>query len=126
MAAGGMHHFRPLAVAFQEVGADLGVAALGLVVGRLADVVQQAATPAHGAVQADFLGHHAGDEGHFDAVPQHVLAVAGAEVQPAQQADQPLVQAVDGQFLAGVFAQLLDVLLQLLLRGDDDLLDPRR
>ena len=65
-----------------------------------------------------FLGHHAGDEGHFDAVPQHVLAVAGAEVQPAQQVDQPLVQAVDGQFQAGLFADLLDVPLQLLLRGD--------
>ena len=46
-------------------------------------------------------------------------------MQPAQQADQPLVQAVDGQLLAGVFAELLDVFLQLLLRGGDDLLDPR-
>ena len=33
---------------------------------------------------------------------------------------------MDGQLLAGVFAELLDVLLQFLLRGDDDLLDPRR
>ena len=73
------------------------MAALGLVVGRLADVVQQAAAPGQRAVEADFLGHHAGDEGHFDAVPQHVLAVAGAEMQPAQQVDQPLVQAADGQ-----------------------------
>ena len=124
MAAGGMHYFWPFAVAFQEVGADLGVTALGLMVGRLADVVQQAATPGQGAVEADFLGHHAGDEGHFHAVPQHVLAIAGAEMQATQQADQPLVQAADGQFLAGVLAQLLDVLLQLLLRGQHDLLDP--
>ena len=58
-------------------------------------------------------------------VPQHVLAVAGAEVQPAQQVDQPLVQAVDVGLLAGLLAQLLDVPLQLLLRGDDDFLDPR-
>ncbi len=122
---GGVDHFGPLAVALQQVGADLGMAAFGLVVGRLADVVQQAATPGQRAVQPDFLGHHAGDEGHLDAVPQHVLAVAGAEVQPAQQLDQPLVQVVDGQLLAGVLAELQDVLFQFLLRGRHDLLDPR-
>ena len=63
---GGVDHLGPLAVALQQVGADLGVAAFGLVVGRLADVVQQAAAAGQGAVQADLLGHHAGDEGHFD------------------------------------------------------------
>ena len=57
-------------------------------------------------------------------MPQHVLAVAGAEVQPAQQVDQPLVQAAEGQFLTGVLAELLDVLVQFLLRGSNDLLDP--
>ena len=100
--------------------------ALGLVVGRLADIVQQAAAASQRAVQTDLLRHHAGDEGHFNAVPQHVLAVAGAEMQPAQQVDQPLMQTADGQLLAGVLAELLDVLLQLLLRSGDDLFDPRR
>ena len=45
-----MDHFGPLAVALQQVGADLRVAALGLVVGRLADVVQQAAAAGQRAV----------------------------------------------------------------------------
>ena len=67
------------------------MAAFGLVVGRLADVVQQAAAAGQLAVEAHLLGQHAGEEGHFDRVPQHVLAVAGAEVQPAQQVDEPLV-----------------------------------
>ena len=74
----------------------------------------------------DLFGQHPGQEGHLDRVPQHVLAVAGAEVEPPQQVDDPLVQAVDVHFLAGRFAQLLDVPLQLLLRLGDDLLDPRR
>ena len=45
VADGGANHLGPLAVAFQQVGADFRVAALGLVVGGLADVVQQAAAP---------------------------------------------------------------------------------
>ena len=65
------------------------MAAFQLVVGRLADVVQQAAAAGQVAVQADLFGHHAGEERHFDRVPQHVLAVAGAEVQPAEQVDRP-------------------------------------
>ena len=89
VAEGGVHDLGLLAVPLEEVGADLGMAPFQLVVGRLADVVQQAAAAGQVAVQADHLGHHAGEERHFDAVPQHVLAVAGAEVQPAQQVDAP-------------------------------------
>ncbi len=94
-------------------------------VGGLADVVQQAAAPGQLAVEVHFLGQHAGDEGHLDAVPQHVLAVAGAEVEPSQQIHQPLVQAVDVGLDAGLLAQLLDVPFHLRLRAGDDLLDPR-
>ena len=125
VAGGGVDHFAALAVALEQVGADLGVAAFGLVVGGLADVVQQAAPPGQHAVHADLFGQHPGQEGHLDAVPQHVLAVAGAEVEPAQEVDDPLVQAVDVDLLAGRLAQLLDVAIQLLLRLGDDLLDPR-
>ena len=39
----GVDHLGTLAVALQQFGADFGVAAFGLVVGRLADVVQQPA-----------------------------------------------------------------------------------
>ena len=85
MAEGGVHDFRLFAVALEQLGADLGMAAFHLVVGRLADVVQQAAAAGQVAVEAHFFGHHAGEERDFDRVPQHVLAVAGAEVQPAEQ-----------------------------------------
>ena len=61
----------------------------------------------------DFLGHHAGEEGHFDRMPQHVLAVAGAEAQPAQQMDDRSMQSGDVGFLRRFFAQFLDVLLHL-------------
>ena len=64
-------------------------------VGRFADVVQQAGTAGQVAVEAHLFGHHAGDERDFDRMPQHVLAVAGAEVQPAQQIDDLRVQAAD-------------------------------
>ena len=43
MAQRGVDHFRPFAVALEQLGADLGMAAFHLVIGRLADVVQQAA-----------------------------------------------------------------------------------
>ena len=86
---------------------------------------KQAAAPGQDAVQPDLFGQHPGQERHLDRMPQHVLAVAGAEVQPAQQVDDPLVQAVDVDLLAGRLAQLLDVPLHFLLRLGDDFLDPR-
>ena len=59
MAERGVDHLLALAVPLGQLGADRGVAAFHLVVGRLADVVQQPAAPAQGAVEADLLGHHA-------------------------------------------------------------------
>ena len=87
MAEGGVDDFGAFAVALEQVGADLRMAAFRVVIGGFADVVQQAGTAGEVAVQAHFFGHHAGEERDFDRVPQHVLAVAGAEVQPAEQVD---------------------------------------
>ncbi len=56
---------------------------------------------------------------------QHVLAVAGAEVEAAQQVDDPLVEVVDFGFLGGFLADLLDVPPSL-LGVADDLFDSRR
>ena len=96
------------------------MAALSFVVGRLADVVQQAAAAGQLAVKSHHLGQHAGEEGHFDAVPQHVLAVAGAEMEPAEQV-RPAARAARGRRLPGrLLARLLDVPLQLLLRLGDE------
>ena len=64
------------------------------------------------SVQAQFAGHHAGDVRRLDQVLEHVLPVAGAVAQPAEQADQLSVHAGDAQLdqgvLAGPDAQLLD------------------
>ena len=81
MAQCGMDDFGPFAVALEQFGADLGMAAFGFVVGRLADVVQQAAAPGQVAVEPNLFGHHAAEKRDFDRMPQHVLAVAGAEAQ---------------------------------------------
>ena len=78
------------------------------------------------AVEPHLFGQQAGEEGDFDRMPQHVLAVAGAEAEPAQQVDDLGMQARHVGFLGGFFAALLDVLLHLGLRLGDDLLDPRR
>ena len=60
VADDGVQHFLArLAVALGQLRADLRVAAFHLVVGRLADVVQQAAAPGQRAVQAELVGHHA-------------------------------------------------------------------
>src|SRR3972149_1627675 len=54
---------------------------------------------------------------------QDVLAVTGAKVEPAQEVDQTLVEAEDLGFLAGLFAQFLDVFFQFALGGNDNFLD---
>ena len=59
MPQGRVDHFGPFVVTLENVGADLGMPPFGLVIRRLANVVQQAAAPRQPAVQADFLGHHA-------------------------------------------------------------------
>ena len=63
---------------------------------------------------------------HLQAVLQHVLAVAGAELQPAQQLHQLLVQRADVRLQHRLLADLQDVLLHLRLRFLDHFLDARR
>ena len=61
------------------------MAALDLVVQRLADVMQQAGTAGLRDVHAELCGQDTGEIGHLQRVVQHVLAVAGAVAQAAQQ-----------------------------------------
>ena len=57
-------------------------------------------------VGAQLGGHDAGQMRDLDGVLEHVLAVAGAVLQPAEQLDELGVQAVDagleGRLLAGL------------------------
>src|SRR6516162_7883347 len=56
---------------------------------------------------------------------EHVLAIAGAELEPAQELRQLLVKRADVRLLYGLAAQLLDVLFHLLGGFFDHLFDPR-
>ena len=59
--------------------------------------MQQASTARQDRIQAQFLGHHSGEESHFLAVGQQVLTVAGAKAQTPQKFEQALVEIVDPQ-----------------------------
>ncbi len=126
MAEGGVDDFRAFAVTLEDVGADLRVAAFGVVVGRFADVVQQAGAAGHVGIHLQFFRDRAGHKCHFDRVPQHVLAIAGAIVQAAQQVHDAFVQTADLRFLHGLLAEPANLLLDILLRFGDQLLDARR
>ena len=69
-------------------GADGGVRPLDLVVDRLADVVQQAADLGGLDVGAELRRHDRREVARLDAVDEHVLAVARAVLEPAEQLDE--------------------------------------
>ena len=108
----GVDHLRRLAVLARDVGADDGVRALDLVGQRLADVVQQRGAARLLLVEAQLGRHGAADEGGFDRVHEHVLGVAVAVLQHAEQLDQLGMHAVDAdledRLLAGLAHALLD------------------
>ena len=62
------------------------MAALDLVVDRLAQVVQEPRTLGGNGIQAQLRRHDARKVGHLERVVQHVLAVRGAVAQTAQRA----------------------------------------
>ena len=72
-------------VALGDLGADGGVRALDLVVDGLADVVEQAAHLGDLDVGADLGGDDRGEMAGLDDVVEHVLAVAGPELEPAEE-----------------------------------------
>src|SRR4051812_39700972 len=56
---------------------------------------------------------------------EHVLAVAGAIVQAAEQVHDSLVEAADAGFLDGLFAEAANLRVDFFLSFGDELLDPR-
>ena len=99
------------------------MAALDLVIDGLADVVEQAAAPGQGAVQAEFIGHDLAEEGDLHAVLEDVLAVAGAVAQAPQQVGLLAVEPAHVGVHTGLLAALADGLGDLLADFGDDLLD---
>ena len=100
--------------------------ALQVAVDGLADVVDEGGARGNVAVQAELLGHDPGEERDFLRVVEHVLAVAGAELQAAHQA-QDLGMEVEQTELEGrCLAFLADGVFHLQLDLFDDFFDARR
>src|SRR5215213_10322650 len=97
-----------------ELGPDGGVRSLDLVGEGLADVVEEPAALGQGHVHAQLGGHDPGQVGGLDQVAEHVLAVGGPVLEPAQDADQFGVQVGDADLQAGVLAGPADLALDLL------------
>ena len=106
MRRDGLQHRLALAVLAQEVEAELEVRALQVAIDRLADVVQERGARGDVAVEAELLGHDAGEERDLARVVQDVLAVAGAELQPSHQAQHFGVQIVEAELEGGGLAFL--------------------
>ena len=123
VSQGGMDDFGRFAMAFEDIGADFGVSPFHIMVGGLANVVQQSAAAAQGTVQADQFRQHPRQESDLDRMAQHVLAVAGAKVQASQQVDDAGGQPWHIGFVDRLFALLLNELLHLLSRFRRDLFD---
>ena len=106
-----------------ELHADDCVRQFGLVIGHLADVVQQSRAAGRLGVEAQLSGHDARQVSRLACVLQQVLAVGGAVFHLADHADQLGVQAVDAQVDGGALAHLDDLLLDLFLHLGHHLLD---
>ncbi len=104
-------------------GADGRVRPLDLVVDRLADVVEQAAHLGDLDVRADLGRDDRGQMARLDDVVEHVLAVAGPELQAPQELDDLRGQARDARLVGGLLAGLAHHELDLGARLVDDLLD---
>ena len=83
MSLNGMDDLVVLPVLLGQIRTDLRMGAFHLMVNGLAQIVKQAGPLGNGHVGAHFGGHDARQMSYFDAVVQHVLAIAGTELHPA-------------------------------------------
>ena len=64
-----------------------------LVIDRFADVVEETRCLADVDISADFRGKCGRDDRTLQGVGEHILSIAGAELEAAQQLDQVWVEA---------------------------------
>ena len=121
-----MRHGLALLVAARELTAHERVWSLDLVTDRLADVVQERCSPRGLGARSELSGHHRRQPRHLDRVGEHVLTVAGAELEPAQELDQLGVNGVDVGLEQGLLTLLDDVVIDLRLGLVVGLLDAGR
>ncbi len=112
-----------LLILLGELHTDHGVRQLGLVIGHLADIVQQTGTAGMLGVQTQLGSHDTGQVGRLAGVLQQVLTIRRAVLHLTDQADQLGMQAVDTQVDRRALTHLNDLLLDLLLNLGYHLLD---
>ena len=115
-----------LAVLAQEVETELEVRALEVAVDGLADVVQEGGPGRDVGVEAELLGHDPGQERDLFRVVQHVLAVAGAELEASHQPQHLGMEIVEPELEGGRFALVADGLLHVALDLLHDFFDAGR
>src|SRR5438552_9746753 len=118
-----VHDLGGLAVLPRDLPADDGVGALDLVGERLADVVEERRAPRLLLVEPELGRHRASDERRLDRVHEHVLRIAVAVLEHADQLHELGMDAVHADLEHRPLTGLADRLFQLLLRLADHLLD---
>ena len=112
-----------LLVLLSQLGSIKSVWQFGLLVGHLADVMQQASTLCLLRVESQFTCHDGAEVGCFASVLQEVLSVTAAILHLAYDANQFGMQSVYAQVDGGALAYLEDFLVDLLLDLRHNLLD---
>src|SRR5579875_1337833 len=120
-----VHDLRRLPVLARDLAPDDRMRALDLVGERLADIVEERRPPGLALVEPQLRRHGPRDEGGLDRVHEHVLGVAVAILEHADEPHQLGMDAVDADLEHRPLARLADGLVELLLGLADHLLDPR-
>ena len=116
---------RLLLVLLGQLGAIECVWQFGLLIGHLANVVEQTCALRLLGIQAQLTGHHGAEVGRLAGVLQQILAVAGAVFHLTHDADELGVQAVDAEVDGGALAGFHDLFVHLLLHLGHHFLDAR-
>ncbi len=115
-----------LFVLLSEFHTEDGVRHLGVGLGHLANVVQQASTLGQLGIQTQLRSHGSGQVGHLAAMLQQVLAVTGTVFHATHHAHQLMVHVQDAEVNAGTFTHLVDFLFNLATRLGHYLLNAGR
>ena len=115
-----------LLVLLSEFHTQLSVRHLGLIIGHLADIMQQTCTASLLGIQAQLTGHDGTQVGSLARVLQQVLTIAGAVLHLTNHADEFGVQAMDTHVDSGAFTGLDDFFLDLTAHFGNNLLDACR
>ncbi len=126
MPGGGVQHRFGFVEFAQEFHADDRMPAFLVMIHRFADVVQQSGATRQRSIKPEFVGDDLREIRHLQAVPQHVLTITRAKVQPAEQRNDRPGQVGNVRFLRRVFTVLQQLLVDFLCRRRDDFLDARR